>query len=104
MGRGRVENLRTPSTEEARKIGRKGGLQSGISRMAKKTFEQEILDQLADGKELSAIVKGMIKQAKKGNVQAATFLRDTAGEKPVDKSHNELSGGLTIGWEHGESD
>lgn len=98
MRKGRVENLRTPTTEEAREIGRKGGLRSAEIRKAKRTFEQEILDQLADGKELSAIIKGMIKQARKGNVQAATFLRDTAGQKPVEKTKNENTGELVIRW------
>lgn len=38
--KGRVENLRTPTTEEAREIGRAGGIASGEARRAKKTWKQ----------------------------------------------------------------
>ena len=42
------KNLRTPTTNEARKIGRKGGIASGQARREKKTV-QKILAELLDG-------------------------------------------------------
>ena len=42
------KNLRTPTTNEAREIGRKGGIASGQARREKKTI-QKILSDLLDG-------------------------------------------------------
>ena len=42
------KNLRTPTTNEAREIGRKGGIASGQARREKKTI-QKILAELLDG-------------------------------------------------------
>ena len=42
------KNLRTPTTNEAREIGRKGGIASGKARREKKTI-QKILAELLDG-------------------------------------------------------
>ena len=42
------KNLRTPTTNEAREIGRKGGIASGKARREKKTI-QKILADLLDG-------------------------------------------------------
>lgn len=73
------------TTEEARK----GGLNSVKARREKKFFREEIEKQL--GASIKDIVKANILQAKKGNVQASIFLRDTIGEKPVDKVENTIS-------------
>lgn len=37
-----IDNLRTPSTEEARKIGRKGGIASGEARRKRKTIKEQM--------------------------------------------------------------
>lgn len=73
------------TVEEARK----GGLNSVKARREKKFFREEIEKQL--GASIKDIVKASILQAKKGNVQASIFLRDTIGEKPVDKVENTIS-------------
>ena len=47
-----IENLRTPSTEEAREIGRKGGIASGKARREKRDRKQiasELLDLTVSG-------------------------------------------------------
>lgn len=90
------DNLRTLSTSEAREIGSKGGKASVKSRREKKHL-QEALQKLLKGKyELGqddnkktlggydAVAQSMIIEAINGNVKAATFIRDTIGEKPVD--------------------
>lgn len=50
--------------------------------LKRKTFKEEIEKQL--GKDLTSIIESMITEAKKGNVKATEFLRDTIGEKPKD--------------------
>lgn len=46
-------------------------------------FRKEIEQQLGDS--LPNIVKALIARAKKGDVKASEFLRDTIGQKPVEK-------------------
>ena len=97
--RGNIENLRVPTSEEARKIGKMGGIASGEARREKKRL-REALESLLDMQDEEAmagidqtnalaIALAMVKKAKKGDVQAAVYVRDTSGEKPVDE--NELN-------------
>ena len=53
-----LQNLRTPTSEEARKIGRKGGLASAKARKAVKTFKQE-MEECLTPEERKAIVKAL---------------------------------------------
>lgn len=91
------ENLKPiRSTEEARQRGKNGGIKSGEARRAKKTMK-EMLDYLLE-KEIAnsrtgesvtyreAILTSCIKKAIKGDVKAAQFVRDTAGEAPINKT------------------
>ena len=82
------------SPEEVRENGRKGGIASGIVRRRKKDLreaclailETEITTKSGDkmtGSE--AMVAKLFQQAMKGNIKAFIALRDTAGQKPVDK-------------------
>lgn len=79
------------SKEEARERGRAGGIKSGEVRREKKLFKETIEKKL--GASIDSMIDSMITQAKCGNVQAITFLRDTIGEKPSDKIEAEV--GLT---------
>lgn len=84
------------SREKARENGRKGGIASGEAKRAKKTMK-EMLDYLLE-KEIAnsktgesvtyreAILTSCIKKAIKGDVKAAQFVRDTAGEAPINKT------------------
>ena len=85
------------SREEAKKRGRAGGIKSGESRREKKMFKEAIEKQL--GQSIDGMIESMIDQAKKGNVQAITFLRDTIGEKPTDKVEADVSSDITINIE-----
>lgn len=106
------QNLRTPSTEEARAIGKKGGIASGEARRRKRNMKKT-LEMLAtlpfeikdkNGNSIKAQLKSIgineedidyemamnysifltaIKGGK-NQVSAATFIRDTLGEKPKD--------------------
>jgi len=84
MPRGNPQNL-IPSTErskeEALMNSRKGGINSGKTRRAYKTF-REACAGVAD---FEAMVEALKNQALKGNIRAFEVFRDTFGEKPVDK-------------------
>lgn len=82
------------SSEEAREAGRKGGKRSGEVRAARKTLREELLALLTqditdkNGRQMktqTAISASMIKQALSGSTKAYEIIRDTIGEKPVDK-------------------
>lgn len=107
-----LENLKVPTSEEARRNGAAGGRASGESRRRRKAM-REVLDELLELplrkgviKELQsladlagpngkinllngkvnvtveqAVLLAQILQAINGNTKAATFLRDTAGQK-----------------------
>lgn len=75
-------SMRSPS--EVRENGRKGGIASGKARAVRKTFKEAINGQL-DDKTMTALIKAMVNQAKKGNTKAFEILRDTVGEKPIDR-------------------
>lgn len=93
------------SKEEARELGAKGGIASGIVRREKKLMKdqmalllsmplmnedlkekiQELGIEEEDIDNQMAIVMAMWQKAIKGNVKASEFIRDTLGEKPIEK-------------------
>lgn len=83
-------------------IARQGGIASGIAKREKRTMREiaEIIlskdvttsDGVVTGK--YAVLAKVIDKALKGDLQAATFIRDTIGEKPSDKQ--EITGNLGI--------
>lgn len=102
-----LANLRPPrkGTEDAKRRGRNGGIKSGEVRRKKKAMRETLamlLDLppgLSDQKEIltalgiaeedcnnqTLIAVAMIQTAAAGDVKAATWVRDTVGEKPTDK-------------------
>lgn len=84
------DNLRTPSTEEAREIGRKGGIASGEARRKRKTLREELLLLLEKGDTQERISLALLQKAMNGDTKAFEVLRDTVGEKPVDKVETEV--------------
>ena len=79
------QNLRTLTTEEAREIGKKGGIASGKARAERKTLREELLLLLSQGNTQEKISLSLIAQAMEGNTKAFEVIRDTVGEKPTDK-------------------
>jgi len=97
---GGLENLKYDFTREEREaMGRKGGIVSGETRRKQKTFRESIKAILAlqtpdpekqaqlrelgiDDTILNAINMAVSGKAAAGDVEAARYLRDTAGEKP----------------------
>ena len=82
------------SREKAVENGRKGGKASGESKRARKTLREELLALLSqdiktdDGGKINtqvAMSTSLIKEAIDGNTKAFELVRDTIGEKPVDK-------------------
>lgn len=94
-----IENLQRLTSEKAKKIGSIGGKKSAEAAKKRKTM-REMLDYLLtqpaakkkDIDTLEAILVAAIRKAQKGNIKALEFIRDTVGEKPVDK----LSGNFNL--------
>lgn len=80
--------------EKQAKIGRKGGIASGQAKRKKKLLK-ECLDELLEkewenrnGEKMAgseAISVALFKKALAGDMKAFEIVRDTAGQKPVDK-------------------
>lgn len=78
------------TTSEARERGRKGGKKSGEARRQRKTLKEELLLLLEDGDLQTRISLALIAEALHGNssgsvTKAFATIRDTIGEKPLDK-------------------
>ena len=113
------QNLKTPSTEEARRRGKKGGIASGKARREKKLFRETLESLLTmpmkDGKNASvddiknfagikganisvqeAILIAQIQKAMKGDTRAAEYVRDTIGENPSMKVEADMDMEMNI--------
>lgn len=82
------------SRDEAAKNGQKGGKKSGETRRRRKTLREDLIALLktvkttTDGEEKTVqegILASLIMKALSGDVRAFEVIRDTIGEKPVDK-------------------
>lgn len=78
-------SLADRTTEEQREIARKGGIASGEARAARKTLKEELLLLLANGDTQERISLSVIQKALSGDLKAFEVIRDTIGEKQVDK-------------------
>ncbi len=114
------DNLKVPTSAEARQNGAKGGIASGKARREKKAMkdtlaelltmplESRAIDNIEDiqsyaetaGRNITvqeAIMLAQIKKAVKGDTRAAEYIRDTSGNKLKDAL--ELSGGVNNPFE-----
>ena len=78
------------SPEEVREMGRKGGLASGAARRRRKTLREELLAILSDTDAQQKVSAALVQEAIGGNragsvARAFEILRDTIGEKPVER-------------------
>lgn len=75
--------------EEAKKNGKKGGIASGKARREKRMLKDLLEEALSKGtdteNEYINITAALIKEANKGNVKAYEVIRDTLGQKPIEK-------------------
>jgi hypothetical protein len=90
------QNLIKPSDltpNERRENASKAGKASGEARRARKTLKEELLLLLSDGDIQNRLSLALIDEALNGNkagsvTKAFEVIRDTIGEKPVDKVEN----------------
>lgn len=97
-----IENLipcSERSKEEARELGRKGGIASGIARRERKTLKDELLMLLDTDDNNKKISVALLKRALEGDISAFTTIRDTIGEKQTDKIDANINSDVTISIE-----
>lgn len=117
-----IDNLRVPTSDEARKNGSKGGKASGEARRRRKTMKETLeilLDMPLKGGKASdiesirnfAMLKGknitveqalliaQIQKGLKGDTTAFQVIRDTSGQKPVDETNVKVSGDVNNPFE-----
>ena len=96
MQKGKNKGVKPPKAfdiippEEARAIQKKGAIASAEARRKRKKLKEELelLLEIVDKKGVTNQTKislALIKEAKNGNVKAFETIRDTVGEKPIDK-------------------
>ena len=71
--------------EDAAQKGKKGGIASGEAKRERKTLKEELLQLLSEGDTQRKVSLALIKKAKSGNTKAFEVIRDTIGEKPMEK-------------------
>lgn len=117
-----IENLKTPTTAEARQRGSMGGIASGKARRERKAMKETLetllsmplkngqeadLDEIQSlaatkGKNISvqeAIMLAQIQKAMKGDTKAAEYVRDTIGQKPDNKMNIDMKLPVFLGGE-----
>lgn len=91
------------SKEEAKKRGKVGGKKSGESRRRRKALREHLEALLSSKREglttAEALTLALVEKGLSGDVRAYEVIRDTLGEKPVDKHETEVSGNLVIKWQ-----
>jgi hypothetical protein len=90
-----LKSLADRTTAEQREIAIMGGKASGEARRERKALKEQLLLILEDGDTQEKLCTALVSQARRGNIKAFEVLRDTIGEKPVDKSEVSGSVGLT---------
>jgi succinyl-CoA synthetase beta subunit len=73
------------TTSEARKRGKAGGIRSGQVRAERKTLKEELLLLLSQGNTQEKISLALIQKALNGDTKAFEVIRDSIGEKQVEK-------------------
>ena len=76
------------SKEESKRRSSNGGKKSVEVRRARKTLKEELLLLLSKGDTQEKISLSILEKALGGDVRAFEVIRDTIGEKPVDKVEN----------------
>ena len=96
------QNLRPQNTrtkKEQRELARKAGIASGKARKARKTLKEELLLLLEKGDTQERISLALLQKAMNGDTKAFEVLRDTVGEKPIDKVEADVKQETTINIE-----
>lgn len=83
MGKVNMQNLRTPSTEEAREMQLKSA-QKRSQNIKEKRLIRQVIEERLGGEDLDEIVDNLIERAKKDS-RDFEVLQSALGQKPVDK-------------------
>ena len=100
-----IDNLRTPTTEQARERGRKGGIASAKARAERKQLK-ELLElalsqpsEIVDGEDnYTAITAALVNKAIQGDTKAYEVIRDTLGQKPVEQAQMDLTAKIEVDY------
>lgn len=99
------DNLRTPSTEEARERGSKGGKASGKARRRKKELKELLELALSQPSDIpdcednyTAITVGLVQKAIQGDTKAYEVIRDTLGQKPVEQVQSDITAKIEVDY------
>ena len=84
-GKENLVSLADRTTEEQRAIASAGGKASGEARRKRKTLKEELLLLLSEGETQQSVTLALIEKAMSGDTKAFEVIRDTFGEKPIDK-------------------
>lgn len=101
MVRGNPDKLKpVRSKREASERGKTGGKKSGEARRRKKEL-REHLEALLAGKRgemttVEALTLALVEKGLAGDVRAFEVIRDTIGEKPVEKSKQEIATAVAL--------
>ncbi|WP_165177414.1 DUF5681 domain-containing protein [Desulfovibrio sp. ZJ369] len=101
MARGNPDKLKPVRSKlEASERGKSGGRKSGEARRRKKAL-REHLEALLAGKRgdmttAEALTLALVEKGLSGDVRAFEVIRDTIGEKPVEKSQQEVAGQVAL--------
>jgi hypothetical protein len=79
------------SDEEKKVICSQAGIASQIKRRERKTMREELLILLEQGDTQAKVSLALIHEALNGSTKAFEVIRDTIGEKPVDKVENKVA-------------
>lgn len=89
-------SLADRTTEEQREIARKGGKASVKARQERKALKDELLLLLSKGDTQQKVSLALIQQALIGNTKAFEIIRDTIGEKPIDKVESDFTFNIRV--------
>ena len=78
------KNLKKPTSNEAREIGKKGGIASGESRAIHKSLNEDLRERCTPER-LQKMNEKIMALAEKGNLRAYELIRDGLGEKPRER-------------------
>ena len=74
----------------------KGGINSGETRRRRKALKEELIALLEINNNQEKMSLALLEKAINGDVQAFTTIRDTIGEKPIDKAEVELGNKIKV--------
>lgn len=94
MGKANVQNLRTPSTEEAREMQKKSA-QKRSENIKERKLIRQVIEKRLRGADLNEIVDNLIQRAK-ADSRDFEVLQAAMGQKPKDEIKADINGDVNI--------